>query len=57
VSGRTVRVRSEPGPGRTVRIGCGDRVRDLHPGDTADFVAPAVVREERSSAPGVVAES
>jgi hypothetical protein len=40
-----------------VHIGCGDHVRDLHPGDTVEFVAPAVVREERSSAPGVVAES
>jgi trehalose/maltose hydrolase-like predicted phosphorylase len=57
VSGRTVRVRSEPGPGRTVHVGCGDQVRDLRPGDTVEFVAPAVVREERRSAPGVVAES
>ncbi|MGE0296415.1 glycoside hydrolase family 65 protein [Pseudonocardia sp.] len=39
VSGRAVRVRSEPGPGRVVRVGCGRQVHDLHPGDAVEFVA------------------
>jgi trehalose/maltose hydrolase-like predicted phosphorylase len=40
VSGRMVQVRSEPGPGRVVRVGCGERMHELHPGDAVEFVAP-----------------
>lgn len=39
VTGREVRVSAEPGPGRAVRLGCGDQVRDLLPGETAVFLA------------------
>jgi trehalose/maltose hydrolase-like predicted phosphorylase len=43
VTGRDVRISSEPGPGRTVRVGCGELVRDLHPGETVSFRAPAAL--------------
>lgn len=39
VSGRKVCVSAEPGPGGAIRVGCGDVVRDLRPGDTTTFVA------------------
>jgi trehalose 6-phosphate phosphatase len=39
VSGRSVRIRSEPAPGRAVLVGCGERVHELHPGDSVEFVA------------------
>ncbi|MFR9802398.1 glycoside hydrolase family 65 protein [Pseudonocardia sp. RS010] len=39
VSGREVRVAAAPGPGRPVRVGCGEDVRLLHPGETARFTA------------------
>jgi trehalose/maltose hydrolase-like predicted phosphorylase len=38
-SGREVRVAAHPGPGGAVRVGCGDKVRDLCPGETAEFHA------------------
>ena len=39
VSGRQVRVGAEAGPGRVVRVGCGDEVRELPLGETVVFVA------------------
>jgi hypothetical protein len=39
VSGRQVRVGAEAGPGRVVRVGCGDEVRELPRGETVVFVA------------------
>ena len=39
VSGRQVRVSAEAGPGRVVRVGCGDQVCELPPGETVVFVA------------------
>ena len=39
VSGRQVRVGAEAGPGRVVRVGCGDEIRELPPGETVVFVA------------------
>jgi len=39
VTGREVRVASGPGPGTAVRVGCGEQVRELHPGETALFLA------------------
>ncbi len=39
VSGRQVRVGAEAGPGRVVRVGCGDEVSELPPGETVVFAA------------------
>jgi trehalose 6-phosphate phosphatase len=39
VSGREVRVAAHPGPGGPVRVGCGDALRDLHPGEAVAFRA------------------
>jgi trehalose/maltose hydrolase-like predicted phosphorylase len=39
VSGREVRVAAAPGPGTPVRVGCGDDVRPLCPGETVRFTA------------------
>ena len=47
VSGRTVRVRFESGPGRVVRVGCGERRHELHPGDAVEFIALAPSRQLR----------
>lgn len=52
VSGRVVRVRSEPGPGQVVRVGCGEQVHDLHPGDAVEFVAPAARTEVAATVSG-----
>lgn len=39
VSGREVRVSAAAGSGTAVRVGCGDEVRELAPGDTVRFRA------------------
>jgi trehalose 6-phosphate phosphatase len=51
VTGREVRVSAEPGPGRPVRVGCGDDVRELAPGQSVRFVAPGAVAGTRPGAP------
>ncbi len=51
VSGRQVQVTAEPGPGRSVRVGCGDDVRDLRPGETVQFVAGGAEPLVRSPGP------
>ena len=43
VAGRNVRVSAEPGPGGPIRVGCGDEVRELRPGDTVEFRAADVL--------------
>ncbi len=45
VAGREVRVSAEPGPGGAVRVGCGDVVRELRPGDTVTFRGPSPLPE------------
>lgn len=45
VTGREVRVSAEPGPGGAVRVGCGDEVRELRPGDTTVFSATGALGE------------
>ncbi|NMH97759.1 glycoside hydrolase family 65 protein [Pseudonocardia acidicola] len=40
VTGRVVQVSAEPGPGGPVRVGCGEQVRELNPGETVRFTAP-----------------
>jgi trehalose/maltose hydrolase-like predicted phosphorylase len=42
VTGRQVRVSAEGGPGGPVRVGCGDQVLDLNPGETIQFLAASV---------------
>ena len=44
-SGREVTVSAEPGRGDAVRVGCGELVRELHPGDTTVFSAANGLRE------------
>ncbi|WP_214369163.1 glycoside hydrolase family 65 protein [Pseudonocardia sp. H11422] len=39
VTGRGVQVSAEPGPGGPIRVGCGDEVRELYPGETVRFTA------------------
>ncbi len=39
VSGREVRVAAQDGPGGPVRMGCGDELHDLRPGETVTFHA------------------
>jgi trehalose 6-phosphate phosphatase len=39
VSDRDVRVSAAPGPGAPVRVGCGEDVRELRPGETTGFRA------------------
>jgi trehalose 6-phosphate phosphatase len=39
VTDRDVAVSAESGPGVAIRVGCGDEVRDLRPGDTVRFHA------------------
>jgi len=39
VSGREVRVSAGAGPGAVVRVGCGDQVSELRPGDAVRFRA------------------
>jgi len=39
VSGREVRVAAHAGPGDPVRVGCGDALRDLRPGEAVTFQA------------------
>jgi trehalose/maltose hydrolase-like predicted phosphorylase len=41
VSGRDVRVAVQPGPAGPVRVGCGEEVRTLSPGETTVFTAGA----------------
>jgi trehalose/maltose hydrolase-like predicted phosphorylase len=40
VGGRAVRVAAEPGAGPAIRVGCGDELRELRPGDSVEFRAP-----------------
>ncbi len=59
VTGREVLVAVHPGPGAPVRVGCGDEVRELRPGDTVEFRAAACSRHRRgadgqAAAPGPV---
>jgi trehalose 6-phosphate phosphatase len=44
VVGRQVRVSAEPGPGKAVRVGSGNEVRELRPGDTVQFRAAGAFR-------------
>jgi trehalose 6-phosphate phosphatase len=46
VSGREVRVSAEPGPGRPVRVGCGEEMHELRPGETVRFVAAGATAQE-----------
>ncbi|MDD7939581.1 glycosyl hydrolase family 65 protein [Actinomycetospora lutea] len=46
VSGRDVHVAVEPGPGGPVRVGCGEDVRALRPGESARFTAVGVLEED-----------
>lgn len=39
VSGREVQVAARAGPGGPIRVGCGDELRTLHPGETVRFTA------------------
>ncbi|MFC5139829.1 glycoside hydrolase family 65 protein [Actinomycetospora rhizophila] len=50
VSGRDVQVAVAPGPGGPVRVGCGDEVRSLQPGESTRFTAVGVLEDEE---PGV----
>jgi trehalose 6-phosphate phosphatase len=43
VTDREVAVSAEPGPGVAIRVGCGDEVRELNPGDTVRFSAAGVL--------------
>ncbi len=45
VAGRDVLVSAEPGPGAAIRVGCGDEVRALRPGDTVRFCAAGVIED------------
>jgi trehalose/maltose hydrolase-like predicted phosphorylase len=45
VTDRDVQVSAEPGPGVAIRVGCGDEVRELRPGDTVRFRAAGVLSE------------
>ncbi|MCE3553133.1 glycoside hydrolase family 65 protein [Pseudonocardia sp. RS11V-5] len=49
VSGREVRVTAAPGPGTPVRVGCGDDVRLLHPGEAHRFVAFSSVSDQSAA--------
>lgn len=42
VSGREVRVAAEPGPGQPVRVGCGEEIELLRPGEAVRFSAVSV---------------
>lgn len=43
VTDRDVQVSAEPGPGAGVRVGCGDEVREVRPGDTVRFRAAGLL--------------
>jgi trehalose 6-phosphate phosphatase len=45
VTDRDVQVSAEPGPGITIRVGCGDEVRELRPGDTTRFHAVGILAD------------
>ena len=45
VTGREVRVSAEPGQGGAIRVGCGEVVRELRPGDTTVFSAVGALGE------------
>jgi trehalose/maltose hydrolase-like predicted phosphorylase len=46
VTDRNVQVSAEPGPGVAIRVGCGDEVRELRPGDTTRFHAAPASHDE-----------
>jgi len=52
VTGREVRVSAEPGPGGAVRVGCGDEVRDLQPGETVRFSASDTLDADSAAVAG-----
>ncbi|MHA6794284.1 glycoside hydrolase family 65 protein [Pseudonocardia bannensis] len=45
VTGREVQVSAEPGPGRPIRVGCGEEVRELHPGEAVRFTAAGASKD------------
>jgi trehalose 6-phosphate phosphatase len=45
VTGREVRVSAGPAPGRPVRVGCGETVRELCPGETVVFRAAGAIED------------
>lgn len=45
VTDRDVQVSAESGPGAGIRVGCGDEVRELRPGDTVRFRAAGLLAE------------
>jgi trehalose 6-phosphate phosphatase len=51
VTGREVWVSAEPGPGSPVRVGCGDEIRNLRPGETARFRASGALDGGSASLP------
>jgi trehalose 6-phosphate phosphatase len=51
VGGRSVRVVSEPGPGPAIRVGCGDRLSALRPGEAVVFPAPGVTEDPDAAEP------
>jgi trehalose 6-phosphate phosphatase len=52
VTGREVQVSADPGPGGPVKVGCGDEVRDLRPGETVRFRAPSALDTDSAAAFG-----
>jgi trehalose/maltose hydrolase-like predicted phosphorylase len=52
VSGREVQVSAVPGPYGPVRVGCGDRVLTLHPGESVRFTAVGVLEDAAAAASG-----
>ena len=42
----------ESGPGRVVRVGCGERRHELHPGDAVEFIAPGALTPAASPVSG-----
>jgi trehalose/maltose hydrolase-like predicted phosphorylase len=52
VSGREVQVSAGPGALGPVRVGCGDRVLALHPGESVRFTAVGVLEDADAAADG-----
>ena len=49
VTGREVRVCADPGPGGAVRVGCGDELRELRPGETVRFCATGTLEDDMTA--------
>ena len=52
VFGREVQVSAGPGAYGPVRLGCGDRVLTLHPGESVRFTAVGVLEDADAAADG-----